>query len=256
MDTSVQALRNYIRLFVDVDNTDIPDGLADTWTNLGWKDLIGTDLRWPFFEIGNNAIGSAGSTNPGTTYTINTVVGQQNYKLPTFTVQSLNAVVEPRNIVAVQGPHWELLYASHTALESTFTPAFIVSQEPERISFWGGMMTMWPIPNSVYLINIRAYRNPIDWVSLGAGGLVDAPDDFWTVLSHYVLAMAWGQQTDLQQASFWMDQYAAGKAMLTRKYLRAPMPENIVLNGGQVTRELPPRLRFPFEGMSQVGLTQ
>ena len=192
---------------------------------------------------------TTGSVNPATTYSITTVVGVQNYKMPTVPVQGTTASVDVHNIVAVQGPHWELLWESTTALESTFTPAFIVSQEGERYSFWGSdnMLTVWPIPNTALTLNIRAYRNPIDWVALGAGGLIDAPNDFFSTLQHYVLAQGWAQQTDLQQASFWLQQYEAGKARLAKKYLKAPLTENIVLNGGQVTRDLPPRLRYPFE---------
>lgn len=249
-DTSVQAIRNYVRQFVDVDVTDIPDSLCDSWSYAGFDDLIGQDVRWPFYEVGQNADGTTGSTNPGVDYYIETVVGVQNYKLPTYTVQGVQGKVDPHRIVALQGPHWELPWASVTALESTFTPAFIVSQEPERVSFWGDVITLWPIPNSVYRINIRAYRDPIDWIGLGAGGLIDAPNDFFAALQQYVLSAAWAQQTDLQQASYWQNQYQISKQRLYRKYLRAPMVESLVLNGGQVTRELPPRLRFPFDGMT------
>ena len=253
-DTSVQAVRTYVRSFVDVDSTDIPDSLCDSWTYNAWDDLIGTDIRWPFFEVGDNAQGSL-TTPVGNPYQIKTVVGQQIYKMPAVTVQGVEATVDPHKIVAIQGPHWELLYDSQVALESTFTPAFIVSQEPERYSIWGNTgIVLWPIPNSVYTLNVRAYRNPIDWVGLGAGGLIDAPNDFFSALEMSVLSQAWAQQTDLQQASFWADQYQQAKGRLARKYLRSPLPENLVLNGGPVTRDLPPRLRYPFEGMSSVGL--
>ncbi len=255
-DTSVQAIRNYIRNFIDVDVTDIPDSVCDAWTYAGFDDLIGVDIRWPFYEVGENATGD-GKSNVGVPYTITTVAGEQNYVLPTVQVQGAQATVDNHRVVTVTGPHWELLYASQTALQSTFTKAFIVSQEPERYSFWGTTgITLWPIPNASYEIDVRAYRNPIDWISLGAGGLIDAPNDFHSALQHFVLAQAWSQQTDLGQASFWMNQYNTAKARLLRKYIRTPLNENAVLNGGQVTRELPPRLRFPFEGMSQVGLTE
>lgn len=254
-DVSVQAIRNYVRSFVDVDSTDIADAMCDSWTYEGFFDLVGSDVRWPFYEVGENADGTAGSTNPGTDYYITTTVGVQNYKLPSFAVQGINATVNNHRIVSLTGPHWELLYASQTALQETFTKAFIVSQEPERYSLWGTTgVTLWPIPNSAYRIDIRAYRDPVDWISLGAGGLIDAPNDFFTVLQNYVLSCAWAQQTDLQQASYWMQTYEAGKARLYKKYLRAPLNDNAVLNGGQVTRELPPRLRFPFEGLNQIGI--
>lgn len=254
-DLSVNALRTYVRDFLEVDTSDIDDSLIDTWSYAAWDDLIGQANNWPFYEVGENADGSTGSTNPGVEFSITTQVGVQNYALPTLTVQGVQASVDPHNIVAVQGPHWELMYDSVTALESSFTPAFIISQEPERYSMWGTTgITLWPIPDAAYQINIRAYRSPIDWIGIGPSGLVDAPNDFWTAIAHYDLSMGWANQTDLQSASFWDTQYQQAKARLLRKYIKAPLPENIVLNGGAVTRDLPPRLRYPWEGSSTVGL--
>lgn len=252
MDNSLQAVRDYVRAFVEVQTQDMADFLIDAWTQLAFDDLIGTDVRWPFYEVGT----------VNTPYQITTVTGQQNYAMPVIlppfgsdyqAVQS--ATVDAHKIVAIQGPHWELLYADQTALESTFTPAFMVSQEPERYSYWGqDGITLWPIPNAVYVLNVRAYREPKPWIDLGAGGQMDAPNDFFGTMLAYVLAQAMAQQTDLQQAGYWDAQYQQGKTRLVRKYLRAPMPENMRMNGGQVTRELPPRLRFPFEGLNSVGL--
>src|SRR5690242_1434751 len=101
-DVSVQAIRNYVRQFIDVDSTDIPDSLVDTWTYTAFDDLIGSDVRWPFYEVGENAQGSVGSSSPGTPYVINTVVGQQNYAMPTIQIQGTAATVNPKRIVAVQ----------------------------------------------------------------------------------------------------------------------------------------------------------
>jgi len=254
-DTSVQAIRTYIRAFIDVDSTDIPDSLCDAWTATGWDDLVGAAVNWPFYEIGENSLGSKGGQSAGTPYQIETVVGEQIYALPSVTVQGQGVTVDPHHIVAVQGPHWELLYDGQTLLEETFTPAFIVSSEPERYSYWGTTgIVVWPIPNAVLTLNVRAYRDPLDWVSLGSGGTIDAPNDFFTVLENYVLAQGWAQQTDLQQASFWMQQYQAGKTRLQKKYLRSTFTEGLVLNGGGVSRDLPPRMRYPFEGANAFGL--
>lgn len=240
---AIQDVINYVLAFVDVDSTDIPNSLATAWVQAAYDDLIGTDIRWPFFEVGG----------VGSPYTITTVSGTQNYALPAVTVSghSVTATVSPKKIIAIQGPHWELLYHGVTALESTFTPAFIVSQEPERYSLWGNTgVTLWPIPNGAYTLNVRAYREPVDFVSEGVGALIDAPSDFHSAIRDKVLSYAWAQQTDLQQSSYWDNMYQASKVRLVRKYLRAPLPEGLRLNGGGVTRELPPRLRFPFDPIS------
>lgn len=258
-DLSVQAIRTYVRSFIDVDSTDIPDALADAWMYAAWDDLMAVTNRWPFYEVGENANGTPNvGSNPGLPYFITTVVGTQEYLLPTVDSgfnPGVPASVNPHNMVAIQGPHWELLYGSITELESVYTPAFIMSAEPERWTFWGSTgISLWPIPNQTYQVNIRAYRSPIDWIGLGSGGLVDAPSDFFSAIQFFCLSQGWAQQTDLQQASFWQDQYQQAKGRLLRKYIQAPFAEGLVLNGGTTTRELPPRLRYPFEGTSAIGL--
>lgn len=237
---SVQDLRTYVRQFIDVDVTDIPDTMLDFWIRDGFNRLMGSaKLSWPFYLVGGTE----------SHYSINTAIGVQSYVLPPVMVQGAPAPVPVTNIVAIQGPHWELGYSDQGALESTFPAAFIQSAEPERFSIWNGKVTLWPIPNSVYALNIRAYRDPVDWVSLGAGGVVDAPDDFGMVLASYVLSQGWAQQTALDMASYWETQFEKGAAELRGNYVRTLMPQGMVLNGGRVTRQLQPRLRFPFEGL-------
>lgn len=247
MDTSVNAIQQYMLSFIEVEASDISNQMSSMWIQQGFDDLVGSDVRWPFYEVGD-------ATVP---YQIITVSGQQNYEMPTVLVQGTvySATVDPHKIVSIQGPHWELLYASQTALESTYTPDTIVQQEPDHYSFWGQSgVTLWPIPNGGYTLNVRAYRDPVGWVDMGAGGMMDAPNDFFSTLCAFVLSKGLAQQTDLQSASYWDNQYAMGKARLMRKYLRAPMPESIVLNGGETSRSMPPRLRFPFEGLSSIGI--
>lgn len=242
---TVQSFRDYVRAFIDVGPTDIQDSLIDFWTQEGYDDLIGLDVRWPFFEVG-------GQDN-GTTYSLTTVAAQQVYPLTNVEVagHTAKASMDPKRIIAVQGPHWELPYASQTDLESVFTPSVNVSSEPERWSIWGETgITLWPVPNAAFTVNIRGYRNPVDWMSEGAGSMVDAPTDFHTALQQYVLSNAWSQQSDPQQAAYWMQNYLAAQMRLRKKYIRAPMAQNLVLNSGKITRDPPAHLRFPFEGLN------
>lgn len=248
---AVADIYNYILSFVDLDSTDVPQTLCNSWIQEGYDDLMGQDVRWPWFEVGGQ--------DAGNSYSITTVAGQQNYPLPSVMDQNNGAacVVDPKRIVAVQGPHWELQYSSQTGLESMFTPAFQVDNEPEWWTLWGETgVTLWPIPNGAYQVNIRAYREPCDFVALGTGGLIDAPKDFGTCIQQYALSNCWSQQSDLQQAAYWMQNYLAAKDRLKKRYIRGPQAQNLTLNGGRTNRSLPPRLLFPFEGSNTIGLGQ
>lgn len=245
---TVQNIRDYVRNFIQVTSDDLPDTLIDSWTQEAYDDLVGHDIRWPWFEFG----GQDAANN----YTINLVSGQQNYPLPPIVVQGYSCPVDPKKILAVAGQHWELTYIGQTMLEETFPKAFVTNtNEPTAWSEWGQTgITVWPVPIvSSYQILLRGYREPVDFVSLGAGGVIDGPNEFGTAIQQYALSNGWAQQSDLQQAAYWMQNYIAAQDRIQRKYMSAPLAEGLVLNGGRVIRDTPPRLRFPFDAISGWG---
>lgn len=258
---TVQDIYNYVLQTIDLDSSDVPQTLIGNWLQEAFDDLIGDDVRWPFYEVGGlNATQNTETDTPPTSYSITLVPGQQFYALPTVTdlYNGFAANVDPNRITALQGPHWELIYASQNALESIYPPAFSVSHEPTHWSIWGTSgISLWPMPSGTLTIGVRGFREPSDFITLGQmGAYPDCPGDFHTALQQYCLALAWAQQSDLQQYSILMNSYEAAKTRLHKKYLRAPQPEALILNGGQVSRELPPYLRFPFDGPATMGMYQ
>jgi hypothetical protein len=241
---TVQNIRDYVRTFVDLDDTDVPDALVDSWTQEAYDDLVGLDPRWPWFEIGGQ--------DSGNRYGITLVAGQQNYALPATTDQNNGAVatVNPKRLLAVQGQHWELRYVGQTALESVYVPQFLsFTNEPRYWSEWGNTgVTIWPLPNGAYNLNIRGYRDPVDFVSLGAGGILDGPPEFGTAIQQYVLSNTWSQQSDLQQSAYWMQNYMAARDRIHRNRVRSSLAEGVVLNGAsRAASNVPPTLLFPFQ---------
>lgn len=241
---TVQNLRDYTRGVIDVDPDDIADFLIDAWIQEGYDDLMGGEVRTPWFEIGGQE----------DSYAVTTIAGQQTYALPTITVQMFPCTVDPKKVISARGPEWELKFGDQARLESLFPPAFMVNGEPVAWSYWGETgITLWPTPLSVQTINVRAYRDAVDFVSMGAGGVVDAPIKYHTALQQYVLALGWAQQSDLQQYSVSMNSYLAAKDRLSKEFRRAPLAAGLTLNGGggvTSTDNLPPRLHFPFESLS------
>lgn len=239
---TVQALYNYVLDFLDLDSGDIDQNLANFWIQEAYDDLTGDDTRWPWFEIGGQNASN---------YGFSTVANQQVYELPAVADQNnmFSCTVDVKKVVSVGGPQWELQYMGVGPLESSYVPTSVVSSQPTQWSTWGDNgVTLWPIPDAAYVINVRAYREPADFIALGGvGGIIDGPPDFSTCVQQYVLSNAWSQQSDLQQAAYWMQNYLAAKERLKKKYLRATPAEGLVLNGGRVTRNLPPRIRYPFE---------
>lgn len=240
---TVQNVRDYVRSFVDLDPTDVPDDLVDAWTQEAYDDLVGVDPRWPWFEFGGQDASNQVS--------ITLAHGQQNYSLPTVNDQNNGnaCTVNPKRVLAVQGQHWELKYVGQTELESLYTPQFLsFTSEPYYWSEWGNTgITIWPVPNGTYTLNIRGYRDPCDFIGLGAGGIIDGPPEFGTAIQQYVLSSTWAQQSDLQQSAYWMQNYMAAKDRIHKNLISAPLAESFVLNGGRGMSDIPPTLRFPFQ---------
>lgn len=241
---AVQDIRDNVRAFIEVDINDIPDFLIDGWLREGYRRIKAMSREWPWFEIGGKE----------TPYTLTTVIGQATYDLPAVTVQAGQATVSAKGVRAIQGPHWELLYGDDQSLESTFTPDNPTLVQPERFSAWGTAgITLWPTPDAVYVLNVRAYRNAVDWVSLGAGGTVDGPEEWSHAVQTFALARASAQQTDLAGASYFQQEFEMSLKEIVQNEIHAPMAGPLVLNGARTTRALPSRLRYPWEGATALG---
>jgi hypothetical protein len=231
MAFTLQQIRDYVRSYLDLDDTDLPDNLIDAWATEGSLLIERAEKRWPFYE---------------STWSLNTTSGVAEYEI----TAALGSDV--RELVSCTGPRYELHWISTDEANARWTVAADTSGDPLYWSTWGTTtITLWPTPTDAETFTFRGYRAPSDWVLDGAGGTPDFPADLHHALVAFVLARAYLQQEDEALGHENMRIFEASLSAFQRRMNDLPGNQPMVLNGRRTwnrgSYSLPDRLRLPWE---------
>lgn len=217
--------RNYVWTYLDLDAEDTPATLIDTWVLEGFRKIIKTIKRWPFYEMSG---------------TIQTVADQRAYAMP-------EGMEDVRKIDA---PWSVLKYIDYgEAYDKFHLYSGIVSRGSARaFSIWEGNIQIWPIPDEGETLTVVGYRSPLNWIEVGAGATPDFPEEFEDALLAWVMYRAHMHQDDPELAAASKMDYQETLDALTAHEISGPSAFPLVLGGGGVrARPLPNRLAYPWE---------
>jgi len=132
--------------------------------------------------------------------------------------------------------------------------------EPFYWTAWGDTVRLYPTPDAVYTVNVRAYRNPIEFggntaihrAAISGGDTPDMPDPFDQVLALYAIYRSYQQQEDGGMAQQYYVSFVGELDNLADRFNDAPAPQPLVLNSTRASRWrsqqiLPDRLRYSWE---------
>lgn len=226
MGRTLGEIKAFVRGAIDLDVEELPDAIIDVFIAEGYENVREVLTNTAYYEK---------------TWSLDTVDAQQEYVLSDIGDGDIS------DILAIQGPHWELQYIDHTYAESVWTPDVITSQEPTFYSFWGGSLFLWPKPDAVYELQIRGFRTDTDWMSEGAGAFPDLPADGHDLVAIWALSQTYSQQDDPELAGFYAQKFERGLVAFKKRNVRAPAPQPLVLNRRKRDpRYSRPSLRYPF----------
>jgi hypothetical protein len=224
MAMNLADIRSYVRSHLDLDEEDLPNTLLDVFIREGSKRIEQAEKRWPFYEQ---------------TYEFTTTADQSDYEIA-------DIASDINEIVAMRGPRWEMRWIGRDEGDARFPRNIDNNGEPVWFSIWADTIRLFPTPDESYTIIVRAYRKPVDWVALGAGEEPDLPDELHNTVAMWALARAYGQQDDPELAAFYERQFADEMMLFRRRFVDAPPPSLMQLNGGgRVTRLS--RMRFDWD---------
>lgn len=178
---TLDELRNYVRVQMDVDLEELPNAVVDGYLREGYDRTINVETRWPFFETTwpvSNAVGTAMITIPADCQASNIM---SLLATPPETYQ------QPLAMIAHElGEAQFAYYANGTGMV------------PGYYSIWGGLIYLWPPPTTERLYTLRGFRKPTDWIGDGTNPIaeVDADPRLHILLAHYAIALAYAQQED------------------------------------------------------------
>ena len=226
---TLQSIRDYVRAYMDLDESDLADNLIDAWCSEGSLLIERSEKRWPFYEK---------------VWTLTTAVGQADYTIATAVGSDV------REIVAMSGPQWELMWIDRADADRRWPRNDSSTGDPVAWSTWGTTaIRLHPTPSSATTVLVRGYREPSDWVAAGAGASPDFPDELHPTLIAFVMARAYLQQEDEELAQQNMRIFEASLDAFKRRIVDTPGFQPLVLNGRHYWgySNLPGRLRYPFE---------
>lgn len=225
MSLNLQQIRDFVRGHLDIEVEDLPDVVLDVFIREGSKRIERAEERWPFYE---------------TTYDLPTVAGTRDYPFSTINPQL-------DSIHGIRGQQWELKYIGVDYGDKRWPRNITQTAEPSHFAVWGQTLRLYPDPDNVYTLIVRAYRKATDWVSLGAGQTPDLPDELHNTVATWALSKAYNQQEDLEMGAMYERQFADELNEFRRRLNNTPQPQPLVLNSSRAFPLLPVRMRYDWE---------
>ena len=233
---NIEDMRSYIRSVVEIDSSDISDVVLNRFLGEGYDQVVYSEKRWPWYEA-------------ETTFT--TVASTKDYALSAVGASLSNGL---REIQALRTDDHILTMLGRDAADASYPLDTESSGDPWYWSFWGDTARLYPTPAGGETIYVRGYKNPTHFGvnTINGTGPDDFPEPFHVVIATYGISRAYDQQEDPDMAANYFGTFIRELDNLRARYLDAPAPQPLVLNGRRSSRwlsssYLPNRLRYSWE---------
>ena len=207
---TLSDIRSRAREVAEVSTADVSDTLMDLFIRDGYNRIIDLERRWPFLEV---------------SFDMTTTANQSAYTINDFTTHSIRevvSIVDPDNV--------RLDFISYELAEETFKTNDAPAGRPMFAAHWADQIHIFPKPKAVYTLNVRAYREPTDWIT--AAGSPDGIEAFDLALVDYAVARAYKMQEAFVPAQEFERSFNDTVAFARRDVMKADSYAPIQLSSG------------------------
>lgn len=224
----LQGLRDYVRVYLDVDDEELPDVILDTFISEGAARIINRDGKWPFLQA---------------RWSFTTTPGLNAYEMTTVGPD----IDEIHSVQLDDGT--TLLWAGQDDSEALFNQGYAGTGTPYQYSVWANALYLWPVPQVAQTVTVRGYRVPLDFVAGGyPGATPDLPTEFHSLIARYALASSYEQQEDPEMAALHKAHFEDELMSKWNAWTSIPTAAPLVLNSRSSRSRTPSGpLRFPFD---------
>jgi hypothetical protein len=212
----VGTIRSYVRDFLDLEEDDMGSTLIDTWIMEGFRKIVRTTRRWPYFEDA---------------WTVPTVADTREI--------TLDADVE--EIASIEGPYGLLRKTDEGAARddyNTYTGA-PTSGTPAAYSKHANVVRLYPTPSEVVSLRVLGYRAPTAWMTGASGDLPDFPEDCEDALLAWVMHRAYTHQDDTELAAFEAQRFQSAVDEMVGHHVQDDLGAPLVIGGGRRKPRMP-----------------
>ena len=229
---TVQEYRDTLRQVIDLDATDLPDALLDTFMTQGaryaqrWNQGL-----WPFFRDSWTYTWPSGSASQtltqiedGDTAEINLIEYVRSDDRREFLFLS------------------ELDFHRQVSRDSTTTgQPYLWVMSSDRLS-----VTLYPTASADTSVDFYGWRKAQDWVGDGAGAVSDMPEQFDDAIFAYAMGKVYAQQDEGQTSVFWLNMADVHLVALEDEFDQAA-PVDRVMNSIPQAHSTWPGGRVPYD---------
>lgn len=213
MTMSLADVRTMVRDISDLDATDIPNSIIDNAVKEAFQRIVALERRYPKYQE---------------SYTFNTVANQRAYTLSTIgDIREIISLVE----TSLSGSRLTMI--PYDNAEEIWLGNTDTASRPYFYAMWDGALHLYPKPDAVYSITVRAYRNPVyTWLS-NTNEAIDLDEWFHVLLAYFALARVYQRQEDPELSQMYMRSFEEGVAMARRDLMKTPSARPLLLSGGR-----------------------
>jgi hypothetical protein len=211
--STLQQVRDKVRLQADLDEDDLPDATLDGYIREAFDQTFAVEARWPFFE-----------------YTWDLVKAEDATTIARPTVPEVAFIQRFRD-----SSNFNLLHIDAQQAEETFQGVISTTDTPEFFSVWGDVISLWPTPTAAaQTFTMRGYRKPT-WSDTPSATL-DGDTRLHLPIFHYAVALAYAQMEDPELEGTYMQRWGSTLNTIRRDIMQPQHAEPLILNGGSRIR--------------------
>ena len=213
MTMSLADVRTMVRNISDLDSVDLPNSIIDDAVKEAFQRIIALERRWPKYQE---------------TYTFNTVASQRPY-----TISTIGDIREVISLVDTSSAGSRLTMIPYDNAEDIWLGNTDVPSRPYFYAIWDAQLHLYPKPDAVYAITLRAYRNPVYTWLTNTSEAIDLDEWFHVLLAYFVLARVYQRQEDPELSAMYLRSFEEGVAMARRDLMKTPSARPLLLSGGR-----------------------
>lgn len=207
----VQAYRDYVWSFLQLDAEELPVPLIDRWIREGFNRIVAVTKRFPFYEA---------------TETVALTGGEQLLTVTT---------VAPDKIESISHPDGMLQWMGHSEAQRKFHPSIntVSTRYPLVWSRYGGQLFLWPVPSADQDVTVTGWRAPeYGWLAL-SGGVPDMDEQLQEPLLSFVMHKAYEWDDDPERSAAALGSFQSGVDEILGAIVEEVPTSPIVLHGGK-----------------------
>lgn len=213
MAMTLAQVRTMVRAISDLDTTDVPNSIIDDAAKEAFQRIVALEKRFPKYQE---------------TYTFNTVADQRPY-----TISTIGDIREIISLVDTSTSGSRLTMIPYDNAEEIWLGNTDIASRPYFYAIWDAALHLYPKPDAIYSITVRAYRNPVyTWLS-DTSESIDIDEWFHILIPYFVLARVYQRQEDPELSQMYMRSFEEGVAMARRDLTKTPMARPLLLSGGR-----------------------